>query len=139
MIKISRLLGLAAIVLMLAGCSSSDDDVITNQIVGQWMAAHHSKDPNSADTADMWNFSFNADGTGSWPLATRSFKYKIEGNRITLQLMNVEAYYGQTEFTFNIVSHSKDGMEWDEIPNENWNNYGLYLKFYRVAPFNSSN
>ena len=133
MTRISKLLGLAVIVLMLgvSGCSNDDDISISKQIVGQWMAAHHSKDPNSADTADMWNFSFNADGTGSWPLATRSFKYKIEGNRITLQLMNVEAYYGQTEFTFNIVSHSKDGMEWDEIPNENWNNYGLYLKFYR--------
>ena len=117
---------------MLAGCSS-DDDVISNpkQIVGRWMASHHSKNPNTGDTADMWDFTFNADGTGSWPLATRTFKYKIEGNRITLQLMNVEAYYGQTVFTFNIVSHSKDEMEWDEIPNEYWNNYGMYLKFYR--------
>ena len=131
--KKKGLLWLSALLLMLgvSGCSNDDDISISKQIVGQWMAAHHSKNPNSADTADMWNFTFNADGTGSWPLATRSFKYKIEGNRITLQLMNVEAYYGQTEFTFNIVSHSKDGMEWDEIPNENWNNYGLYLKFYR--------
>ena len=38
MIKISRLLGLAAIVLMLAGCSSSDDDITTNDkiILGYW-------------------------------------------------------------------------------------------------------
>ena len=130
--KKKSLLWLSAILLMLAGCSSNDD-VISNpkQIVGRWMASHHSKNPNSGDTADMWDFTFNADGTGSWPLATRSFRYKIEGNRITLQLMNVEAYYGQTEFTFNIVSHSKDEMEWDEIPNESWNNYGMYLKFYR--------
>ena len=132
MTRISKLLGLAVIVLMLgvSGCSNDDDISISKQIVGQWMAAHHYKNPNYADTADMWNFTFNADGTGSWPLATRSFKYKIEGNRITLQLMNVETYYGQTEHIFNIVSHSKDEMEWDEIPNENWNNYGLYLKFY---------
>ena len=61
----------------------------------------------------------------------RTFIYKIEGNRITLQLMNTEAYYGQTEFIFNIVSHSEDRMEWDEIPNEYWGNYGLQLKFYR--------
>lgn len=130
--KKKGLLWLSALLLMLgvSGCSNDDDISISKQIVGQWMASHHSKNPNSADTADMWNFSFNADGTGSWPLATRSFKYKIEGNRITLQLMNVETYYGQTEHIFNIVSHSKDEMEWDEIPNENWNNYGLYLKFY---------
>ena len=131
--KKKGLLWLSALLLMLgvSGCSNDDDISISKQIVGQWMAAHHSKNPNSADTADMWDFTFNADGTGSWPLATRSFKYKIEGNRIILQLMNVETYYGQTEHIFNIVSHSKDGMEWDEIPNENWNNYGLYLKFYR--------
>ena len=130
--KKKGLLWLSALLLMLgvSGCSNDDDISISKQIVGQWMASDHSKNPNSADTADMWNFSFNADGTGSWPLATRSFKYKSEGNRITLQLMNVETYYGQTEHIFNIVSHSKDEMEWDEIPNENWNNYGLYLKFY---------
>lgn len=134
--KRKSILWISALLLMLAGCSSDDDNsnadnVNPKFIVGEWMASHHSKNPNSADTADMWDFSFNADGTGSWPLATRSFKYKIEGNRITLQLMNTEAYYGQTEFIFDIVSHSADRMEWDEIPNENWGNYGLYLMFYR--------
>ena len=112
--KKKSLLWLSVLLLMLAGqssCSSDDDISNSKQIVGQWMASHHSKNPNSADTADMWDFTFNADGTGSWPLATRTFKYKIEGNRITLQLMNVEAYYGQTKFTFNIVSHSKEEME----------------------------
>lgn len=109
--KRKSLLWISALLLMLTGCSSDDDNsnadnVNPKFIVGEWMASHHSKNPNSADTADMWDFSFNADGTGSWPLATRSFKYKIEGNRITLQLMNTEAYYGQTEFIFNIVSHS---------------------------------
>jgi len=116
---------------MLCSDFPSNENKDVYQIVGEWMASHHSKNPNSADTADMWDFSFNADGTGSWPLATRSFKYKIEGNRITLQLMNTEAYYGQTKFIFDIVSHSADRMEWDEIPNENWGNYGLYLMFYR--------
>ena len=95
------------------------------------MASHHSKNPNSADTADMWDFTFNADGTGTGQIGTGSFRYKIEGNRITLQLMTTEGYYGQTEFIFDIVSHSADRMEWDEIPNENWGNYGLYLMFYR--------
>ena len=79
----------------------------------------------------MWDFTFNADGTGTGHIGTGSFRYIIEGNRITLRLMNVEAYYGQTEFIFNIVSHSEDRMEWNEIPNENWDNYGLYLMFYR--------
>ena len=134
--KRKSILWISALLLMLTGCSSDDDNsnadnVNPKFIVGEWTASHHSKNPNSIDTADMWDFSFNADGTGSWPLATRSFKYKIEGNRITLQLMNTEAYYGQTEFIFNIVSHSEDRMEWDEIPNENWGNYGLYLMFYR--------
>ena len=134
--KRKSLLWISALLLMLAGCSSDDDNsnadnVNPKFIVGEWTASHHSKNPNSVDTADMWDFSFNADGTGSWPLATRSFKYKIEGNRITLQLMNTEAYYGQTEFIFNIVSHSEDRMEWDEISNEYLGNYGLYLKFYR--------
>ena len=99
--KKKRLLWISVLLLMLTGCSSDDDNR-------------------------------NGDSKfGSWPLATRSFKYKIEGNRITLQLMNTEAYYGQTEFIFNIVSHSEDRMEWNEIPNENWDNYGLYLMFYR--------
>ena len=134
--KRKSILWISALLLMLTGCSSDDDNsnadnVNPKFIVGEWMASHHSKNHNSADTADMWDFSFNADGTGSWPLATRSFKYKSEGNRITLQLMNTEAYYGQTEFIFDIVSHSADRMEWDEIPNENWGNYGLYLMFYR--------
>ena len=116
---------------MLCSDFPSNENKDVYQIVGEWMASHHSKNPNSADTADMWDFTFNADGTGSWPLATGSFIYKIEGNRITLQLMNTEAYYGQTEFIFNIVSDAEDRMEWDEIPNEYWGNYGLQLKFYR--------
>lgn len=129
------LLWMSMLLLMLAGLSScSSDDDIVNLIVGEWEASHHRKNPNSADTADMWNFSFDADGTGKGPLSTRSFRYEIKGNRITLHLMNIEAYYsgyGQTEFVFNIVSISKDEMEWDEIPNGYWGNNSLYLKFYR--------
>jgi len=124
------------ILMMLAGCSSDDDNsnadnVNSKMIVGNWMASHHSKNPNFVDTTDMWNFTFTDDGTGTCCLGTGSFRYNIEGNRITLQLMNTEAYYGQTEFVFNIVSYSKDRMEWDEIPDEYWGNYGRYLMFYR--------
>jgi len=131
--KKKSLLWISALLLILAGCSSDDDksNVDSKFIVGEWIASHHSKNPNYADTADMWDFTFNDDGTGTGHLGTGSFRYKIEGNRITLRLMNTEAYYGQTEFVFNIVSHSEDRMEWDEIPNENWGNYGLYLMFYR--------
>ena len=131
--KKKRLLWISVLLLMLTGCSSDDDNRNGDSkfIVGEWSASHHYKNPNSADTADMWDFTFNADGTGTGHIGTGSFRYIIEGNRITLRLMNVEAYYGQTEFIFNIVSHSEDRMEWNEIPNENWDNYGLYLMFYR--------
>ena len=137
--KKKSLLWISAFLLMLAGCSSDDDNINVNQkqIVGEWEASHTSKNPIYFDTADMWNFIFNADGTGSGPIGTGSFKYEIEGNRITLRLTNIEAYYGQTVHEYNIVSISPDKMEWDEIPNEYWNNNSLYLKFKRIAPFNS--
>ena len=130
------LLWISALLLMLAGCSSDDDNnIVVNPrlIVGEWEATHTSKNPETFDTADMWDFTFNDDGTGSGPIGTGSFKYEIEGNRITLRLTNIEAYYGQTVHEYNIVSISPDRMEWDEIPNEYWNNNSLYLKFKRVG------
>ena len=79
----------------------------------------------------MWPFTFNPDGTGTGLYATKSFRYKINGNHITLNLTNTESYYGQTVFEYDIVSFSKDRMEWDEVSNENWGDNGLYLRFYR--------
>ena len=132
--KKSIFLWMGILFILMAGVSScsSDDDVISNSklIVGEWEASHQSKNPKYFDTADEWDFTFNADGTGSWPLATGSFRYHIEGNRITLRLMNTETYYGQTEFEYIIVSLSKDRMEWDEIP-VNGSDNSLYPKFSR--------
>lgn len=117
---------------MLCACSSDDDN---EWVVGEWGAAHHSKNPQSYDTGDMWHFTFNADGTGSGSFGTKTFRYEIKGNHITLNLMNIDTYYGQTIFEFKIVSRSKNEMEWDEIPNDYWGNSGLYLKFNRVTSF----
>ena len=121
------------LLLLLVGCSSDDgsDAADSLSLIGEWSASHQSKNPQYADTADMWNFTFNPDGTGTGPYATKSFRYKIDGNHITLQLQNTEAYYGQTVFEYHIVSFSKDRMEWDEIPNEQWSDNSKYLKFYR--------
>lgn len=115
-------------------CSSSEDDydnVNPKLLIGKWEASHHSKNPKYGDTCDMWDFTFNADGTGSGEFGTGTFGYQINDNIITLHLLNTEAYFGRTEFLFKIVSMSKDSMEWDEIPNENWGDNSLYLKFYR--------
>jgi len=134
--KKKSLLWISAFLLMLAGCNNDDDNnnvdnVNPKLIVGEWMASHHSKNTNYGNTADMWIFTFNADGTGTCPIGTGTFRYEIEGSHITLQLTNIEAYFGQTVFEYNIVSFSKDQMEWDEIPNKYWSDNSLYLKFYR--------
>ena len=62
--KKKRLLWISVLLLMLTGCSSDDDNRNGDSkfIVGEWSASHHYKNPNSADTADMWDFTFNADG-----------------------------------------------------------------------------
>lgn len=132
--SIRKLLGIGVLLLLLAGCSSDDDnDVIdTALIIGEWEASHHSKNPNYADTADMWRFTFNADGTGSGPFYIKSFRYTVDGNRVTLNLMNTESYYdAQTIFIYEIVRLSKNKMEWDEITQDHWQNNSMYLKFYR--------
>ena len=127
---------LCMLLLMSAGCSSDDDydSIIVNPklIVGEWEASHQSKNPKYGDTADMISFKFNADGTGSSELfSTKSFRYEIEGNRITVHLTNTESYYGQIVFEYTIVKLSRDEMEWDEIPNEYWSDNSLYLRFSR--------
>ena len=114
------------------GDSSDDDNIDVNQkqIVGEWEASHHSKNPQYYDTCDMWNFTFNADGTGTCPFGTKTFRYEIEGNHITLHLTNIETYYGRITFEYRIVNFSKDRMEWDEIPVDGSDN-SLYLRFSR--------
>ena len=114
--SIRKLLGISLLLLLIASCSSDDDSDAVNplSLIGEWLASHHSKNPQYADTADMWQFTFNPDGTGTGPYATRSFRYEINGNHITLHLQNIEDYYGQTVFEYDIVSFSKDRMEWDE-------------------------
>ena len=123
------------VVCLLSACSSDEEknDVVVNSklLIGEWEASHHSKNHNYGDTADMWKFTFNSDGTGSGPYGTKDFRYEVNEDRITLHLLNIEAYYGQTEFYYKIVSISKDRMEWDEIPNEYGSDNSLYLKFYR--------
>jgi len=121
---------------MLCACSGDDDagsdsGNYPQTIVGEWNASHHNKNPQLFDTADMWHFTFNADGTGTGPLGTRTFRYEIKGDRITLFLTNIEAYYGQTVFEYKILNLSDNDMEWDEIPSTFMDNRGLYLKFHR--------
>ena len=55
---------------MLAGCSNDDDIVSPNDLVGQWEVVHHSNNPEVYDSADLWPFTFNSDGTGTWPIGT---------------------------------------------------------------------
>lgn len=131
--KRNSLIWISTLLLMLAGCSSDDDNIVVNHklIVGEWEANHLSKNPFYADTGDMWKFTFNADGTGTCPFGTGTFRYEIEGDHITLHLTNTYAYYGRITFEYKIVSFSKDRMEWDEIPDENWGDNNMYLKFYR--------
>lgn len=122
--------------MLMTACSSDHDDdkVAVNpmMIIGDWEASHHSKNPKYGDTADMWPFTFNPDGTGSGPFFTTSFRYEIHGNRITLNLMNTESIFdGQTIFIYEIVSISKDRMEWDELTKDHVHDNSMYLKFYR--------
>ena len=131
--SIRKLLSIGVLLLLLSGCSSDDDNDAVNSLslIGEWEASHQSKNPNDADTADMWQYTFNSDGTGTGPYATKSFRYEINESHITLNLLNIESYYGQTVFEYDIVSFSKDRMEWDEVPDKHWGGNGKYLKFYR--------
>lgn len=124
--------------LTLTSCSSdkmdNEDNIVVDSklIIGEWMASHHSKNPNYGDTADMWDFTFYADGTGSSRhIPTGSFRYEIKGDHIILRLINTESFEGQTVFEYEITSFSKDNMEWDEILDERWGNNSQYLRFHR--------
>ncbi len=126
------------LLLMVMGCSSdkmdNEDNIVVDSklIIGEWMASHHSKNPNYGDTADMWDFTFYADGTGSSRhIPTGYFRYEIKGDHIILRLINTESYEGQTVFEYEITSFSKDNMEWDEILDERWGNNSQYLRFHR--------
>jgi hypothetical protein len=131
--KKKSVLLLGVLLLTLAGCSSDDNIVDPIYLVGEWEAAHHSNNPDVFDSADLWPFTFNFDGTGTGPIGTGTFRYEVNGKRITLHLMNIETYYGRTVFQYDIESYSIDEMEWEEIPDQYWNDsgYGLHLKFYR--------
>lgn len=133
---------LSVLLLALAGCSSDDNDndiVSPILLTGEWEAAHRSNNPNFYDTADMWPFTFNSDGTGTWPIGTGTFRYEVNGKYVTIYLTNIETYYGQSVFKYEIESYSNDMMEWEEISNENWGNYGQHLKFYRKSRYLSRN
>jgi len=118
--------------MILVGCSGDDDcDVVHPlKVVGHWMASHHHHS-SFCDTTDMWDFTFNADGTGCGPSSMESFRYTVNDNRVTLSLMNTESYFGQTVYVFEVVSISKDRMEWTEISDNPLIDHNLILKFYR--------
>ena len=133
---------LSVLLLTLAGCSSDDNenDIVSPIILtGEWEVAHRSNNPNVFDTADIWPFTFNSDGTGTWPIGTGTFRYEVAGKYVTIYLTNIEAYYGQPVFKYEIVSYSNDRMEWEEIPNEYWSNYGQHFIFYRKSRYTSQN
>lgn len=132
--KIS-ILWMSMLLLMLAGCSSDDENddgiVSPSDLAGKWMVAHKSTNPDYYDTHDMWPFIFNADGTGSSYLCTGQFTYEIKGYHIFLSYLPSDSYLGQLEFEYEIESYTHDHMEWQEIKIGNWGNITHHLTFYR--------
>ena len=111
--KKNSILWMSLLLLMVAGCSNDDEGsgyITPNSLLGKWEAAHRSNNPDVFDTADLWEFIFLADGTGVSDISTRQFKYEIKGNHILLHFLGTEAYYGQVEYEFEIVSYSYDLM-----------------------------
>ena len=120
----------------ISSCSSSDDEKDNNMVVspmlllGEWSASHQNMNPDYADTCDMWEFSFKADGTG-FVHCTQQFRYELKGNHIVLHYQAQEnVYYVQQDWEYEIASVSKDRMEWYLI-DSNSGNRVQYLVFYR--------
>lgn len=131
--KIS-ILWMSLLLLMVAGCSNDDEGsgyITADCLFGKWEAAHHSNNPDVFDTADLWEFIFDADGTGTSDISTRLFRYEIKGNHILLHFLGTETYYGQVEYEFEIESYSYDIMEWEEINRTFSGRNTIHLKLYR--------
>lgn len=130
---IKAMLLLGVVMMVVTSCGNDDNGVLSpKSIVGEWETSHHSKNPQSVDTADMWRFSFYPDGTGKGPFVRETFLYEINGDIITLTLQNVVAYYGQTVFRFRLVSFTNERMEWDELPRRADIDKGQFLRFRRL-------
>ena len=120
----------------ISSCSSSDDEKDNNTVitpillVGEWLASHQNMNPDYADTCDMWEFSFKADGTG-FVHCTQQFRYELKGNHIVLHYQAQEnVYYVQQDWEYEIASVSKDRMEWYLIDTDSGNRV-QHLVFYR--------
>ena len=120
----------------ISSCSSSDDEKDNNTVitpsllVGEWSASHQNMNPDYADTCDMWEFSFKADGTG-FVHCTQQFRYELKGNHIVLHYQAQEnVYYVQQDWEYEIASVSKDRMEWYLIDTDSGNRV-QHLVFYR--------
>ncbi len=137
--KKSFILCLGAMLMLAIGissCSSSDDEKDNNTVitpillVGEWLASHQNMNPDYADTCDMWEFSFKADGTG-FVHCTQQFRYELKGNHIVLHYQAQEnVCFVQLNFEYEIASVSKDRMEWYLIDSHSGNRV-QYLVFYR--------
>ena len=120
----------------ISSCSSSDDEKDNNTVitpillVGEWSASHQNMNPDYADTCDMWEFSFKADGTG-FVHCTQQFRYELKGNHIVLHYQAQEnVCFVQLNFEYEIASVSKDRMEWYLIDTDSGNRV-QHLVFYR--------
>ena len=139
--KKDLILCLSALMMLIIGisissCSSSDDEKGNNTVIspmlllGEWSASHQNMNPDYADTCDMWAFSFKADGTGTSEIGTHQFRYELKGNHIVLHYQANEIFDDQLDLEYEIVSVSKDRMEWYLI-DSNSGNRVHYLVFYR--------
>ena len=137
--KKDLILCLSALMMLAIGissCSSSDDEKDNNTVitpillVGEWSASHQNMNPDYADTCDMWEFSFKADGTG-FVHCTQQFRYELKGNHIVLHYQAQEnVCFVQLNFEYEIASVSKDRMEWYLIDTDSGNRV-QHLVFYR--------
>ncbi len=126
---------LLMLVFGMSSCSSDDEkdgDTVVNPflLLGEWSASHQNMNPDYADTCDMWEFSFKADGTG-FVHCTQQFRYELKGNHIVLHYQAQEnVCFVQLNFEYEIASVSKDRMEWYLIDTDSGNRV-QYLVFYR--------
>ena len=96
--KKDLILCLSALMMLIIGisissCSSSDDEKDNNTVitpillVGEWSASHQNMNPDYADTCDMWEFSFKADGTG-FVHCTQQFRHRFGESRATPRVLS---------------------------------------------------